>query len=273
MMNAKKLVTLTLMVLTVTQTVYVSLCEHPYILRSSWLVNPVYLDGDITDAKEWIDAESVELDLGTNYGRSPPFLETKLWAKNDLNNLYLLYRIEFPYGSYDLDDQAFIYYLIYNGTSGFIATDKSIIGQLGSPQDQYDYDGSIWTNDVPTGINNVEGMGHYDGTFYWFELKKPLDSGDMCDWLFEIGETYGYASSPIDKSDHLCVGLYDDSQDYNIQNFIQLVIAKPSIANFTPVGGELAPTQKAEIIRMLLFRLTIYLTVILCCIISVKKLI
>ena len=272
-MNAKKAKILILLVLTVTQTVYVSLCEHPHILRSAWLVNPVYLDGDITDAKEWIDAASVELNIGTNYGRSPPFLETKIWAKNDLNDLYLLYRIEFPYGSYDLDDQAFIYYLIYNGTSGFIATDKSTVGQLGSPQDQYDYDGAIWTNDIPTGENNVEGMGHYDGTFYWFELKKPLHSGDMCDWLFETGETYGYANSPIDKSEHLCVGLYDESQGYNIQNFIQLIIAKPSIEDFTPVGGELAPVQKAEIIRVLLLRLTTYLTVILCCIISVKKLI
>jgi hypothetical protein len=271
-MNAKKALILILLLLTVTQTVYVSLCEHPHILRSAWLVNPVYLDGDITDAKEWIDAESIELDLGTNYGRSPPFLETKIWAKNDLHDIYLLYRIEFSYSNYDLDDQAFIYYLIYGTPTGFIATDKSLVGQLKSPNDQYNYDGTTWTDDIPTGENNVEGMGHYDGTFYWFEVKKPLDTGDMCDWVFEIGETYGYASSPIDKSDHLCVGLYDDSQDYNIQNFIQLIIAKPSIANFTPVGGELVPTQKAEIIKMLLLRITAYLTVILFCILSVKKL-
>ena len=271
-MNAKKALILILLLLTVTQTVYVSLCEHPHILRSAWLVNPVYLDGDITDAKEWIDAESIELDLGTNYGRSPPFLKTKIWAKNDLTDLYLLYRIEFPYSNYDLDDQAFIYYLIYDTPTGFIATDKSLVGQLGSPNDQYNFDGTTWTDDIPTGENNVDGMGHYDGIFYWFEIKKPLDSGDMCDWVFEIGETYGYASSPIDKSDHLCVGLYDDSQDYNTQNFIQLVIAKPSIANFTPVGGELAPTQKAEIVRMLLLRVTVYLTIILCCVLSVKKL-
>ena len=143
-----------------------------------------------------------------------------------------------------MDDQAFIYYLIYNTSSGYIATDKSIVGQLGAPSDWYDYDGSTWINDLATGENNVEGMGHYDGIFYWFELKKSLDSGDLCDWVFELGETYGYADSPIDKSDHLCVGLYDDSQNYNVQNFIQLVIAKPSFVNYTPVGGELAPTEK-----------------------------
>ncbi len=273
MMNAKKLVTLTLMVLTVIQTVYVSQCEHPNTLRSAWLINPVYLDGDITDAKEWIDAESIELDLGTNYGRSPPFLETKIWAKNDLTDIYLLYRIKFPYSSYDLDDQAFIYYLIHDIPSGFIATDKSSVGQLGSPNDQYNYDGTTWTNDVPTGVNNVEGMGHYDGIFYWFEIKKPLNSGDMCDWFFEVGETYGYADSPIDKSEHLCVGIYDDSQGYNVQNFIQLVIAKTSFVDYTPVGGELFPTLKEEVVKFLIAKIIIYLTVILCCIITVKKLI
>jgi hypothetical protein len=271
-MNARKRITLLMLLLTVTQTVYVSLCEHPNTLRSAWLVNPVYLDGDITDAKEWIDAESIELDIGTNYGRSPPFLETKIWAKNDLTDLYLLYRIKFQISNYDLDDQAFIYYLIHDTPTGFIATDKSIVGQLGLTQDLYNYDGSTWTNDIPTGVNNVEGMGHYDGIFYWFELKKPLNSGDMCDWVFEIGATYGYASSPIDKSDHLCIGLYDDSQDYNIQNFIQLVIAKPSIADFPPVGGEIVSTQKEEILRILLIRIIDYLTVLLCCILAVKKL-
>jgi hypothetical protein len=271
-MNAKKQLTLMLLVLTVTQTVYVSLCEHPHTLRSAWLQNPVYLDGDITNAKEWIDAESIELDLGTNYGRSPPFLETKIWAKNDLTDLYLLYRIKFPYSSYDLDDQAFIYYLIHDTPSGYIATDKSIVGQLGSTIDLYAFDGASWTNDIPTGSNNVGGMGHYDGNFYWFEIKKPLDSGDMCDWLFEIGETYGYAESPIDLSDHLCVGLYDDSQDYDIQNFLQLIIAKPSIADFTPVGGDIYPNPQEEIIRSLLTKIAIYLTVLICCVIAVKKL-
>jgi len=271
-MNAKKLLTTILLVLTVIQNVYVSQCEHPNILRSAWLQNPVTLDGDISDAKEWIDADSVELDIGTNYGRSPPFLETKLWAKNDLTDLYLLYRIEFPYSSYDLDDHAFIYYLLYNNTSSFIATDKSIIGQLTPPYDQYNFDGTNWTNDVPIGVNNVEGMGHYDGIFYWFEMKKPLNSGDACDWYFELGETYGYADSPIDKSDHLCVGLYDDSQGYNLQNFFQLVIAEPLISDFTPVGGEIVEIQKQEIIKLILARLGIYLTLFLSCLIAIWKL-
>jgi len=270
-MNAKKTLITLMLVLITSQTIYVSYCEHPHKLNSAWLINPVYVDGDITDSKEWIDANSIELNLGTNYGRSPPFLETKIWAKNDMTHLYLLYRIEFPFHSYDLDDQAFIYYLIHNNTSGYIATDKSIIGQLGSTQDLFNFTGSSWQNDVPGGENNVEGMGHYDGLFYWFEIKKPLNSGDMCDWFFEHGETYGYADSPIDRSDHLCIGMFDDSQGYNIQNFIQLVIAESALPDHIPVGGELVSVSKQEIIIQLLKTIAVYLTTLVCLIIAIKK--
>ena len=271
-MNAKKQVTLMMLMLVASQTIYVSLCEHPHKLNSAWLINPVYVDGDITDSKEWIDANSIELSLGTNYGRSPPFLETKIWAKNDMTHLYLLYRIKFPFNSYDLDDQAFIYYLIHDTPTGYIATDKSLVAQLGTTQDLCNYTGTTWVNDIPVGENNVEGMGHYDSLFYWFEIKKPLNSGDMCDWFFELGETYGYASSPIDKSDHLCIGLYDDSQDYNIQNFIQLVLAESALPDHIPVGGELAPVSKQEIILQLIRTITVYLITLVCIIVAVKRL-
>jgi len=115
-------------------------------------------------------------------------------------------------------------------------------------------------------------MGHYDGLFYWFEIKKPLNSGDMRDWFFEHGETYGYAASPIDRSDHLCVGIIDDSQGYSIQNFIQLVIAKPSIADHVPVGGELVQVPKEEIYWQVIRMAAIYLTTLICLVIGIKKL-
>ena len=150
-MNARKTLILLMLVLTISQTIYVSYCEHPNKLNSAWLVNPVSVDGDITDSKEWIDANSIDLILGTNYGRSPPFLESKIWAKNDLSHLYLLLRIEYPISHYDLDDKAFIYYLIHDNPTGYIATDKSIIGQLGFTQDLFNFTGSTWQNDVPGG--------------------------------------------------------------------------------------------------------------------------
>jgi len=271
-MNAKKLLLLTILMLAASQSIYVSLCEPPNRLISAWSINPVTIDGDITNPKEWIDANSIELIIGTNYGRSPPFLETKIWAKNDMTHLYLLYRIQFPYNEYDLADLAFIYYLIPATPSGYIITDKSIVGQLTTPQDLFNYTGTTWQNDVPGGENNVEGMGHYDGTFYWFEIKKPLNSQDSRDWLFELGETYGYATSPIHTTDHLCIGMFDESKRYAIQNFIQLVIAKPAINEDITVGGELAPTLRKQILLNLVQTAIIYLATITCSIIAIKKL-
>ena len=270
-MNAKKTLITLLLLLTTIPTIYVSYCEHPNKLNSAWLINPVQVDGDITNPKEWIDANSIELNLGTNYGRSPPFLETKLWAKNDQTHLYLLYRITFPFHSYDLDDQAFIYYLIHDTPTGYIATDRSIIGQLGTTQDQFNYTGTTWQNDIPGGENNVEGMGHYDSLFYWFEIKKPLNSGDMRDWFFEIGETYGYADSPIDRSDHLCIGLIDDSMGYSVQNFIQLKIAESALPEHIPVGGELVSVSKEDILLQLLKTIAVYLATLACLIVTIKK--
>ena len=272
MMNAKKLLMMLLLVLTTIPTIYVSYCEHPNKLTSAWLINPVSVDGDITDSKEWIDANNIDLIIGTNYGRSPPFLDTKIWAKNDLTHLYLLLRIEYPISHYDLDDMAFIYYLVHDTPTSYIATDKSIIGQLGSTQDLFNYTGSTWQDDLPGGENNVVGMGIYDGLFYWFEVKKPLNSGDMRDWFFEHGETYGYADSPIDLSDHLCIGLFDDSQGYNIQNFIQLVIAESALPDHIPVGGELVSVSKEEILIQLIKKITIYVVTLACIIFAVKKL-
>jgi len=82
-------------------------------------------------------------------------------------------------------------------------------------------------------------MGHFDGLFYWFEIMKPLNSGDGRDWLFEVGGTYGYSDSPIGESDHLVVGLIDESQEYQIQSFIQIELQPPPPGKVTPVGGEI----------------------------------
>ena len=235
-MNKRKILK-TLLVLWALQSTC-TVAGMPQRLVVPWMNNPVYLDGDTTNSEEWIDANSVDLILGTNYGRSPPFLEARIWGKHNGVNLYLLYRIRFPYEKYDLRDKAFVYYLIPEG-SGYLVSDMSIVSQLGHAQDLYNLSDTTWVNDVPGGENNVEGMGHFDGLFYWFEIMKPLNSGDGRDWLFEVGGTYGYSDSPIDESDHLVVGLIDESQEYQIQSFIQIELQPPPPGQVTPVGGEI----------------------------------
>ena len=87
-------------------------CDQITIIESKWLKNQVYVDGDVTFSNEWSDANKKEVIIGTNYGRSPPFYETTIWAKNDADHLYLLYCIKFDYMNYDLSDTAYIYYLL-----------------------------------------------------------------------------------------------------------------------------------------------------------------
>lgn len=246
----------------VTQLVTVS-ADPDNILKSSWLRTPVSVDGDITTSNEWSDANKIELSIGTNYGRSPPFQEVTLWAKNDATDLYLLYCIKFDYHSYDLQDTAYIYYLIPDPLSGYIFSDKSVTGQLGLTQDLHNLTATGWVNDLTKGgSDNIVGMGHFDGMFYWFELKKPLNSGDGLDWIFLLGETYGYADSPISKDEHLCIGLYDHSEGYDLQDFIQLSISNSDPNQVTAVGGTIINMPLQEILFSLVTRLVVYIGVI-----------
>ncbi len=74
-------------------------------------------------------------------------------------------------------------------------------------------------------------MGHFDGIFYWLEIKKPLNNQDGPDWDLSFGDTYGYADSPIDTEEHLCLRLHDQSEDYDVQAFIQITKSSPEARN------------------------------------------
>ena len=261
-MKSKLPVILSLIILTLTPLVTAN-SDPDNVIESSWLRNPVAVYGDVTFSNEWSDANKIELTIGTNYGRSPPFYEVTLWAKNDADYLYLLYCIKFGYINYDLSDTAYIYYLIPDDVSGLLFSDKSITSQLGDTTDLFNKTGSTWMNDVDKGgENNVEGMGHYDGVFYWFELKKPLDSGDTYDWIFLHEETYGFADSPIDKEEHLCIGLHDHSESYDLQAFIQLIISGPDQSQVQSVGGLVEGVPKLSVLIILLTRIAIYGTIL-----------
>ncbi len=237
---------------------------HENAVDSAWLVTPVEVDGDITYSNEWSDANSIDLVLGTNYGRSPPFPETKLWVKNDATHIYFLVCIKYDYINYDLRDTAFIYYMIPDESRNIIFSDKTITGQLGDTYDLYNYDGTTWQNDLDGGgENNVQGMGHFDGIFYWFEIRKPLSSQDGLDWSLNYGDTYGYADSPIDTEEHLCLGLHDYSEGYDVQAFIQVTISSPDTRNIIPVGGTVEDIPEMEIIKPIIIRVLVCSAIII----------
>lgn len=112
------------------------------------------------------------------------------------------------------------------------------------------------------GENNVEGMGHFDSVFYWFELKKPLNSGDGYDWIFQFEDTYGLADSPIDKEEHLCIGMHDSSEGYDLQTFIQLWISGPDHGQIQSVGGTVEDIPRIPVLVSLISRVAEYSTIL-----------
>ena len=218
-----------------------------YILQSSWLKTPVSVDGKETTTKEWSDANTYIITLGLNEGMSPPYLRAKIWVKNDQENLYILIKIAYlDKIPGDNEDQAFLYYLwsTLAGTD-WDRSDAAWLHQLGSPTDLTNYDGDTWQQDTsatPPGENNVQGTGYHDTTFYWFEMARPLDSGDQWDWSIAPGETIGEGNME-QTGDLLYVGIHDDSEGHDIETRITLTLAKQPEYNY-PVGGTLEEHEK-----------------------------
>jgi hypothetical protein len=235
-----------------------------YILQSSWLKTPITVDGRETTTKEWSDANTYIITLGLNEGMSPPYLRTKIWVKNDQENLYILMKIAYiDKIPGDEEDQVFLYYLwpTIAGTD-WDRSDAAWLYQLGPPTDLTNHDGDTWQQDTlatPPGENNVQGIGYHDATFYWFEMTRPLDSGDHWDWSIAPGQTIGQGNME-QTSDLLYIGLHDDSEAHGIETRITLTLATKPDHNY-PVGGTLEEQEKAP---MRLTAIVITLVILVC---------
>jgi len=74
----------------------------------------------------------------------------------------------------------------------------------------------------PPGQNNVEGAGSHDGTYYWFEFRKALDSGDGCDWSLSPGVSFGSRDWSPELGGDLLAGLWDNSIGAAYQQYIRI---------------------------------------------------
>jgi len=198
------------------------------LVVSAWLENPVKIDGRMTSTFEWPEAKPVDLAIGLSGGTAPPFFKMRVWAKNDDASLYLLGMIEYPYEQRDEWDWLTIayYWPEYNETVGrWPHSDSGGVCLGGEAGDGYGWDEKRWYDDVteasPPGQNNVEGAASHDGIYYWFEIKKALNSGDGCDWNFEQGEIY-----PQDRGS-LMINLWDQSEWRYYVCALSLKIAGP----------------------------------------------
>lgn len=207
--------------------------QQPTSILSAWLKNPVMIDGKFTSTDEWEEATPVDVKIG-EYDPGVDFT-MRIWAKNDKKDLYLLYRVVYAISLYDDADDAGISYFWpeYNLVTGWEYNDASFCSvnpaYEGWTRDYYGWDETRFYKDVeavPPGENNVEGRGTYDGNYYWFEMKKPLDSGDGYDWTLEPGETYGWHEGTPGKSDSLIVYFFDESKEFVFTGDILLTIAQ-----------------------------------------------
>ncbi|MFC1506519.1 post-COAP-1 domain-containing protein [Thermoproteota archaeon] len=178
-------------------------------VSSDWKINDVTIDGKMMGS-EWSEAQPVDVMLYEFDGTIN--LPSTYWVMNDDEWLYQLVRIEWDASDVDLEpfnypeillegDHASIAYF-WNAYASSDAGTSS-----GSDLNQWEPPLlSNWHYDLADGgENNVEGAATHDGTYYWLEFKKELDSGDGYDWSMVPGQTYGQ------DPDQLSIGLWDNS--------------------------------------------------------------
>ena len=93
-------------------------------------------------------------------------------------------------------------------------------------------DGANWFTDTaasPPGENNVEGTATHDGTSYWFEFRKRLNSGDGYDWSWASGQTI----TTHEDAPHLMVGFVDVSTERGYAHYITLNLGTPQDPTFS----------------------------------------
>jgi len=175
-------------------------CQGPFEgwadLESAWLGQPVTLDGRITRAaEEWSDTPCVDLVLTNPEGGHS--IASTWWLKNDSQWLYLLARLPIAEGEVS-SVQIDCFWPRWE--NGWRYSDSGWIDQDNNSRDSYGWDEERWYDDIeasPAGRDDVQGAATADGTYLWFEWRKPLDSGDGYDWAWAPGDTIAADESSL----------------------------------------------------------------------------
>jgi hypothetical protein len=210
---------------------------------SSWLSAPVTFDGEISSEGEWADTTPYTVPLYCAWGWPNKQMmlsdrELTVRFKNDAEWLYMLYKVQWPSAEVDQGDGATI--ALFTGPYGppWAESDSGHVSLDGSTIDLFGWDDTTWINDqsTETGQNNVEGKATYDGTFYWFEFRKKLDSGDGCDWNLKPGDLVGEPVENPSLQRNLLVSVWNDDMASTLENQIVLQLAPGRVSTF-PISG------------------------------------
>jgi len=202
----------------------IQLVEAKVSVTSGWLSFPVAFDGRMTKAEEWSDATPVDLTLLERHV-GPRNVSARVWIKNDHTWLYMMHRVEWPAWDTDPFDGGYIEHFwdwIDEPSPLWAHSDLGVVVLGNTTLDCYGWDEVNWYNDLyasPPGEDNVEGAATHDGTYYWFEFRKELNSSEVYDFSFTPGQ--------VVETGDLLVGIWDNSKRDYFEAFISLHLSPP----------------------------------------------
>lgn len=180
-----------------------------YPVESAFLSQAVVVDGRISSADEWSDATCVDFRMHYSINATnPDFQRVRWWVKNDRQDLYFLVRIPAELAARG----AFVDYFWPEYTGSWAHSDGVYVNVDGEVFDHGQWDEMQWHEDEdlePPGAINVEAANSREDDFYWFEIKRPLQSGDGNDWSLAPGQTVG--GNPYDS---FLIGIVMEEGDY-----------------------------------------------------------
>jgi hypothetical protein len=209
--------------------------QEENIIVSSRLHNQVILDGTISSPEEWSETDPLNIVLTSNNTLNPE-ISAQVRSKNDGEWVYFLIRIERDAEKVANDDSTGISYEWGTNENPWKNLDISSMELNGWIWDAYrkgeetelvsDEDRS------PQGENNIEGFASHDGAYYWFELRKEMDSEDSYDWTLEPGNIYGQRTHMPNIGGNMKAIFFDSKEEILFTEFIQLSIVAPHPALF-----------------------------------------
>jgi len=169
-------------------------------IRSSWMENQVRMDGKPSSNEEWSDATCTNSvfripDYGEGLTQNDP-ISGRWWIKNDAEWVYLLVRLPVKHGQ--PERVFFDHFWPGPYVDHWAFSDGVSVSVSGGVSDIHGWDEISWKEDTDFGgKNQSKGAFHKDNQYYWFEFKKPLDSGEDLDWSWRPGGSTGLYNSTI----------------------------------------------------------------------------
>jgi tetratricopeptide (TPR) repeat protein len=165
--------------------------------KSPFTTRSVTIDGLISSSDEWDNAFCVDMRF-YEWGdfQDGNILRARWWVQNDDQFIYYLVSVskDLPVRGVAAD------YFWPKYTGGWAHSDGVFIDKEGEFQDMSNWDESNWYKDdelSPPGSVDTEAAMNTDDEYFWFEIKKALNSGDSYDWTLEPGQIIG--DNPADS--------------------------------------------------------------------------